>query len=178
MKPYLNGERHGKSTYLSEEGDVYLVRFHEYGKLISFSYEESKGALVDAIPIVGGSAKIESRYPNGKISASFEYVNSFLEGAFTIYYPDGKKMEESTFEHGELQGRSTEYYSNGNERSVEEYYFGNRHGVCTYYHRNGKLKEESNFLLGRRYGEQKLYDSEGNLLKTEHYHDGSLIGSK
>jgi len=50
--------------------------------------------------------------------------------------------------------------------------------VCTYYHRNGKLKEESNFLLGRRYGEQKLYDSEGNLLKTEHYHDGSLIGSK
>ena len=178
LKPYLNGERHGKSTYFSEEGDVYLVRFHEYGKLISFSYEESKGALVDAIPIVGGSAKIESRYPNGKISASFEYVNSFLEGAFTIYYPDGKKMEESTFEHGELQGRSTEYYSNGNERSVEEYYFGNRHGVCTYYHRNGKLKEESNFLLGRRYGEQKLYDSEGNLLKTEHYHDGSLIGSK
>ena len=95
---------------------------------------------------VGGSAvsqefhpdgPFESRYTNGQIKLSGDYLGGKKQGLWTGYYESGIKQSESSYNGGELHGKSSVFYNNGQVRYIGYYKNGLRDGQWIFFDENG-----------------------------------------
>ena len=175
---YKDNELNGPYDIYSEKNQVAVRLNYKEDLLKSYQYEEKPGVFSEPIPLKGSSGKIAAKYPNGKQSTSFSFLDNNQEGERKIYYPNGNIYVDGNRMNGFFNGLLKVYYPNGSLWKEENYILGNLHGPCKYYYPNGKLEMEENYYNDNNHGVNKYYDEQGKLKQTLTYYYGSLLSAK
>jgi uncharacterized protein len=168
-KIFKNDVEDGQAFFYDETGALQMVRIYKDGKVLSYSYLDATGKLVDFINVPGGTAKCISYYQNGVKAREFNLVKGEFQGTYIENFSNGKVHESINYKNNENEGPYRENYLDGTLRSEENYFSGELHGLCKYYYPNGKLKKELNYNKGNLHGICKYYNESGTLTKTKHY---------
>lgn len=175
---YKDNKLEGNCDIYAEKGQLAIrLNYHE-DVLKSYQFEEAPGKLTEPIPVKGANAKVMARYPNGKQSTLYTFVDNVLEGESKVFYPSGAVYTSEKRVSGYIDGPFNSYYPNGKPWKEENYIIGSLHGLCRYYYPNGKLEREENYYNDEKHGTCKYYDQEGKLKKTLTYYYGSLQAVK
>jgi len=170
-----NDSREGLSRRYDPNGVLlYQLRFDD-DLPVSYTYLDKSGKLLPEIILGAYSGKMITYYPNGNLSARFEYSDGKLVGPDIIYYADGKPMREGTQDYGNWEGILKDYYPNGQLKGEYNYLHDNIHGPYKKYNEKGAVIEEGTQYNGTYHGTVKLYDANGKLKETQHYYFGKLL---
>ncbi len=196
---YENGELNGERIYYHDNGKIeqslsfkddektgWTKKFDSTGVLIyqikyensipvSYSYLDKNNKLLPEIPIPFGSAKITTYYPNGKISASFEYKDGKLIGANKTYYPNGQVSFESNEVYSLSEGLVKEYHPNGQLKSQYTSVLDNYNGPYALFNSKGVKIEEGFYYNDNLHGKNTFYDDNGKVKEVRTYYYGELI---
>ena len=85
---------------------------------------------------------------DGKLLATFEYLDGVLDGISRVYTPRGTLVQELHYAAGKL------------------------HGPYHTWWESGLPKEDGEFVNGQRVGEYRWYDLDGTLLQSHNYSAG------
>ncbi|TBW26794.1 toxin-antitoxin system YwqK family antitoxin [Gramella sp. KN1008] len=173
--PHENGSEHGEWKLYDNQGNLQLIRYYEYGRLLGYSYLDGEGALKKMIPLKNETGKIESFYSNGNPSRVFEVIGGDFHNNYNTYYFNGQLMEVTPYSYGLRHGWNIEYYENGKKKTEAEYLFDNLHGMKKEYYPNGTLKSETVYKNNIEVGPAMYYDSEGKIKKREEFLNGDAI---
>lgn len=175
---YKDNERHGLYKRYAEDGTLmYQLRYDE-GMKVGYSYLNKNSELVPEIQLPGGNGKLKAFYPNGNPSASMEYIDGVLHGAYTMYHPNGKTSLSQQIVYDNTEGVSTQYYMDGKVRITHTYVHDSMHGPYKEYNAKGVLIEEGNYYDDSLHGEQRYYDDNGKLKQVRFYYFGLLLDKK
>jgi len=175
---YRNGRKEGLGKFFDPDGTLlYQVNYRE-NVPVGYSYLNSAGSLLPEIPITREAAKIKALFPNGKVSAEFEYRDGVYVGEKKLYYTNGQVREDMHWEYGILEGPYSDYYPNGQVKVSGTYVHDNLHGPYKEYNEKGVVKEESNYYNGSPNGTTRSFDDTGRLVETDYYYYGSLMSLK
>lgn len=172
------GNKHGSSEYYSEDGYLSLIKNHQDGVLVSYTYQGTDKKNVPEIKLENGTGVVTGYFSNGKVSTEQHYENGHYNGSVKYYAYNGKLIEEEIFENGLMHGTSKYYYLSGNIKEEVSYLYDEMHGERKEYHENGKLKKVSNYYYGDLHGPVSYYDITGKPVKTYIYNTGVYIGEK
>lgn len=172
---YQYNEGEGPTTIYDESGAVAAVLNYEGDNIVSYSYENESGKLVDPVIINKPDMVVKAFYKNKKPSLSFTLKNGEKEGPYVLYASTGEKLLEYQYSGGYLNGPRTEYYGNGKLKSKCMFRYGDFHGLYTEYNENGSLRHEFNYVSGMRHGFSKYYDGNGKLLLQYFFYDGNAV---
>lgn len=172
------GKLHGKTTYYTQSGKVYMVRNFYKGFIVGYTYLDANGKLKPEVKIEKGTAHMVTYHQNGKKAFDAHYKNGKLDGYYQTWHDNGKPWKKINIESGNNTGAREEYYPNGNLKSKKNYFAGEKYGVSTFYYPSGKLKEESIYWNNEKHGESKLYNEAGKLTETQIWFEGDLMEVK
>lgn len=171
---YIEGSKQGRAEFYSKKGELQLIRFYEYGKLIGYSYLDKKGVELPMIPIKNETAKIISFYKNGNKAREFEVVNGLFENEYKTYSENGILISSTFNLNGEDVKKSVTYFEKGSIKEETMYSDDEKNGIHKIYYENEQLKEENNYINDEKSGVSKYYNNEGKMLKLEKYFNGSI----
>ena len=175
LTPYYEDEPHGRKEFYSREGELALVRFYEYGRLVGYSYLDENSKELPMIPLEKETGKIKSYYDNGKVSREIEFRYGNFVNTFKSYYYSGQPETEIQYMDDDYHGLYKAYYPNGNIKKEYTYNLDELHGPSKDYFENGQLKKYTEYKNDVKNGESRTYDESGKLLKSEKYINGELI---
>ena len=142
---------------------------------VSYTYLDKDGKRLAAIPIIAQASKIKTYYPNGKLSAEFEYRDGVLTGLIKAYYDNGQLKASWTLVAGVMNGDYTAYYKNGQSKSERKYVNDNLHGAYKEYNEKGIVVERGTTYLNIPHGITQYYDDGGKLTETTTSYYGNII---
>ena len=199
---YTDGKLNGKETAYTEEGKpetetmykddlktgpfkrfdpdgtmAFQVTFKE-SKPISYTWLDKNGQLLPETPIRAESGKIKAWFPNGKVSAEFEYKDGYLDGVSKLYYTNGQLRNQHFLQYGDLVDHYTVYFANGQLQSDYMYMHDNMHGPFKEYNEKGALVYTGNYYDGQEHGIIRYFDDKGNPKETYLYYYGKILSIK
>ncbi len=199
---YVDGKLNGKQTSYFKNGKVEselnykddnrngpLKRFDPSGVLLyqvtfkdnrplSYTWLDKNGGLLGETAIPAQSAKIKAFFPNGNVSAEFEYKDGVVDGPCTFFFPNGRIRTQYTNKYGNIEGAYKDYFDNGQLATDCFYLQGNLHGQYKEYNEKGMVVETGNYYDGSLHGIVQLFDDKGNLHETDFYHYGKILSIK
>ena len=175
---YVDDTRHNTFTYYHPSGQINVVYYYDYGRMIGYSYMGKDNKLVDTIPIVNETGKIVAYYTNGQKSMEFEMKCGETEGELVRYHPNGNLWMKRTYIHDEETGPFIEYFEKGKILSSEMYKYGKKCGISEWYYENGVKKISSEYLMDSMHGKTVVKDDKGRIIFEREYYDGDLINEK
>ena len=186
-----NGKLKTEAVYQNNKLHGLLVRYDDNGQVLSKeTYEQG---------VLKGMAEYFSYTQQTVLHTLCNYLNTMLDGPFTLSQSDGKVREQSTYSKGRLHGPRKTYYASGMPEAEEMYIEGKLQGVRKLFFPTGELWYEENYANGRLEGERleyfangkmrlselysdglrngpcSTYDETGNLISTEEYHWGNVV---
>ena len=177
---YHRGQSHGLQKSYSPEGKLYQEMLFDNGELLSETYYNTDGSVLQEIPYDRKKEKhtLIIKHPNGKVNSSAEYLYEVKQGDYVAYDPDGTKVVEGKFLNGKPHGVWTWYHDNTQISTQGNYFYGEYTGDWKYYHKNGKLEREYTYENGQRQGEYKYYSEEGVVSQIAVYKNDNLHGAR
>ena len=175
---YKDGKKEGLAKFFDPGGTLLYQMRYKGNQPVGYSYLDSKDSLLPEIPVVRQAARIKALFPNGKVSAEFEYRDGSYFGDKKLYYTSGQLRESMHWEYGILEGPYTSYFPNGQMEVSSVYLHDNLHGAYKEYNEKGIVTEELNYYNGSPNGTARLYDNAGHLLETDYYYYGTLLSLK
>ncbi len=175
---YKNNELDGAYDIYSEKNQLAVRLNYKEDIIKSYQYEEKPAVMSAPIKLKGSSGQVLAKYPNGKPSAQFTFVENVLDGERKLFYANGNIFVDGKRDNGYNNGLYKSFYPNGNPWKVENYIQGNLHGLCTYYYPNGKIEKEENYYNNELHGVNKYYDEQGKLKSTHIYYYDLLLSVK
>lgn len=196
---FVAGVRDGWQRYYDRDGVLYEDNLYRDGITVERIKHDEKGNPYEHIVLRPGHFEWQEHFPDGRLLASYPYVNGVISGVGTTYYPDGSKRSEITYLNGQEHGSARYWHPNG-QMSYEAFYdLGqptgtrtrwNSQGIAynietfedgrstgyTTYHPNGMIAMERQARFGADHGEVRTYDPTGELQLVRYYADGQLIG--
>jgi antitoxin component YwqK of YwqJK toxin-antitoxin module/Flp pilus assembly protein TadD len=175
---YYEGDRHGWVKKYDEAGAViYNVKF-EFGVPVAYTYMDKTGKLLPEIEIPGGNGKVKTYFPNGNVSAEFEYTDGLWNGSNIMYHANGKIRKQAKEVYNLTEGPYKYFHSNGQVELDYNFLHDNLHGPAKVYNEKGILTGEGSYYNGLPHGIYKTYDDNGKLKDTRIYYYGDLIEIK
>ncbi len=166
---------HGTATYYTDKGEVEMVRYYFMDRLVGYSYEGPDGQLVDTIPVVNETGRIETKFRNGKTARIMDLKNGYLHGELVQYGSDGKLLGKRTYVNGDEHGTSELYHANGQLRYKGDYICGQAHGEHLSYYDTGKVRQRALYRAGEQHGTTLRYDrTTGKVTEELYYHNDNL----
>jgi len=175
---YKDGKEEGLGKWFDPDGTLLYQMRYKNDVPVGYSYLDSKDSLVPEIPIRRQAGKVKAFFPNGKVSAEFEYEDGVFSGDKRLYYTNGQLKEVLHWNDGVLEGAYLGYYPNGQVKVAGTYLHGNLHGPYKYYNEKGVVREEWNYYCGSPHGTIRLFDDSGRLVETDYYYYGTLLSVK
>lgn len=176
---YVDGSLHGARKFYGEEkGQLQLIRFYDYGKLIGYSYLDTTGKEVPMIDLPEGTGKVVSYFSNGTKGREMTYEQGLNQGEYNAYYENGQIERKHNYLDNNIHGKALKYYPDGTLKSETVYFHGYKQGVEKLFYKNGNLKEESTYRSSEPDGERHYYNEQGEKTKTEVYFNGKIIKSQ
>jgi uncharacterized protein len=175
---YEDDLREGVTTLYADDGTIALVLNYRKGVLLSYSYLNAAGKLVDPILMQGETGAITGYYPNGKKSVVYTLKNGEWDGEYSYFHTNGKVSEQGVYSNGEDNGKYAEFASNGQKLVETNYEDGNATGKSVAYYENGKVFVEETYAWGFRHGPASYYDKNGKLIRKGEYFYGDFYEKK
>jgi len=155
-------DQDGKIIYNGPFRNNVPVGIHrEYGSdgrvVNAFIYNDNGLLLSEGIIDQAGNynGKWKDFYPDGKVLAEGQYIDSRRSGNWKFYNNAGKVEQTGYYNNGRPDGTWNWYYDNGDLLREEEYFQGQRDGICTEYSANGKIIVQGEYTDGEKNGEWK-----------------------
>ncbi len=162
-------EREGYCTYYAPDGTPqYRINYH-HGLIIGYSHQNASGQWLPDVEVKEGTAKMQTYYPNGKLSYEGSFEKNKRHGLQKYYTPEGTLLSEKNLLYGVVHGEVKEYYANGNLKRVENYYYDSKDGVSKEYNDKGILVKETPYLIDLKHGIRKEYNAGGKLIKNRKF---------
>jgi antitoxin component YwqK of YwqJK toxin-antitoxin module/tetratricopeptide (TPR) repeat protein len=175
---YKEGKKEGAYTEYDPDGTlIYQINYHNDDP-VSYSYWDSRDSLVPAIALPLHSGKVKALFPNGKVSAIFEYVDGNLHGDLRMYYTNGQLEITLHYEYGDREGPFIKYYPNGKTKETGTYRSDNLHGPYREYNDQGVLTLDETYYNGSQEGISRSFDDTGKPKETDLYFYGTLLSAK
>lgn len=175
---YKDDKKEGAFTEYDPDGTLtYQIVYHNDDP-VSYAYWDSRDSLVPAIPLPLHSGKVKTLFPNGKVSATFEFVDGYLNGEERYYYTNGQLKSVDSHEYGDKEGAFTRYYPNGKVEETGTYRFDNLHGPHREFNEQGVLTLDETYYNGSPEGISRRFDDSGKPAETDLYFYGTLISAK
>jgi antitoxin component YwqK of YwqJK toxin-antitoxin module/tetratricopeptide (TPR) repeat protein len=175
---YRNGIKEGPSKEYAPDGTLAYQINYQDDDAVSYTYLDAHDSLVPAIPLPLHSGKVKTFYPNGQVSATFEYLEGYIHGDVRIYYPNGQLWVSNHEEYGNLEGPDLLYFPNGKINESRNYLHDNLHGLYRLYNDKGILLLEETYYNGSLEGLAKKFDDDGKPTETDCYFYGTLLSAK
>jgi uncharacterized protein len=199
---YTDGKQNGKETDFTEDGKIetevmykddqktgLLNKFDPDGTLayqvmykdnkpISYTWLDKNGQLLPETPIRNQSGKIKTWFPNGKVSAEFEYKDGYLDGVSKLYFTNGQLRNQHVLKYGDLYDHYILYFDNGQLKADYIYLHDNLHGPYKEYNEKGVLTESGSYYDGDAHGTVQLFDDKGIPKETYLYYYGKMLSVK
>jgi len=173
---YKDNNKEGQDIVYGDSNKVVVVLNYKAGQLMSYTYEDKNGVLVQPIIIKEGSGKIIAYYKNGAQSCALSYADNVQQGQQKFFFSNGKLYIEANRVVGYEDGLAKVYYPNGALSSTTNYVLDNTNGAHKAYYPNGKIKADDNYYNDELNGICKYYDEQGNVKQFVYYH-GNLISA-
>ena len=175
---FVDDEKHGKSTYYDQFGNIIMIRYYDNGVFVSYSYLDKNGVEVTPIKLTTGNNLIITYFKNGNKASEHNRKNGLIEGQFILYNINGKIISDIMHKKGTYYGPYKEYNENGIIEYEAEYKADELHGKLKMFYPNGILKKESNYLYDEQHGLSLEYSIDGKLIKSETYYNNDIIDVK
>ena len=175
---YKEDEKNGLCKRFDPDGTLLYQLTFKKGKLTGYTYLDKKGDPLPEMAIDGETVKVKALFPNGNVSAEFEYKDGYLNGPDKLYYTNGKLRARYELNYGILEGGYIVYHSNGQVKGEYHYLHDNPHGPYKEYNEKGIVIEEGNYYSGSPHGTTRLFDDKGNPKETDFYYYGKLLSIK
>jgi antitoxin component YwqK of YwqJK toxin-antitoxin module/tetratricopeptide (TPR) repeat protein len=175
---YRDGKKEGTSKEYAPDGTLTYQINYLHDEPVSYTYLDAHDSLVPAIPLPLHSGKVKTFYPNGKVSATFEFAEGYTHGDFRFYYPSGQLRVSNHQEYGNLEGPYLIYFPNGQLNESRIYQHDNLHGPYRVYNDKGVLLLEETYYNGSPEGLVRSFDDAGNPKETDCYFYGTLLSIK
>lgn len=166
----------GETKYYNLKGEPILIVGYQLNNPDYYIPLDATGKLTTKVPIVGFTADIISKYPNGKTAIELHLTNGVIDKKLAIFGTDGKPEHESTYNLGELNGTRTEYYANGNVYKKENFVNNNDEGLAEYFKEDGKTWITAVSKNDELHGPCKIYTATGTITKM--YDSDELVEVK
>lgn len=101
------------------------------------------------------NGKWKDLFPNGKVRAEGQYVDSRRTGPWKFYNIGGKVEQTGSYNNGRPDGVWNWYYEDGTLLKEEEYFQGQRDGTSTEYSITGDILAQGQYSDGEQNGEWK-----------------------
>lgn len=175
---YENGERNGVMKKFDDEGVLIYSINYEDGLAKSYTYLDNMSKLVTPISITGDVTKVKTYYPNGKLSAEFDYHDNRVNGPDNAYFSNGKPEMLSAEVYNVSEGPIKYFFRSGKPHLEYSFSNGNIHGLYKKYHEAGTLSEQSDYYNGGEHGETIIFDEKLKPIEKRYYYYGDLISAK
>ncbi len=175
---YYEGERHGWMKKNDDNGNIMYQIKYEFDVPAAYTYLDKTGKLMPENLIPGGNGKVKTYFPDGKISAEFEYADGLLNGPNALYYSNGKPRKQSTEDYNQTHGPYKYYHANGQVELDYVFFHNNFHGTVKVYNERGILLQEGYYYNGFAHGNYKTYDDTGKLLESRLYYYSDILEIK
>lgn len=172
---FFEDERHNKSIYYSNLGELSEVRYYSHGYFLGYSYLNKDNELVDTIFLTKGDGLVKTFYPNGKVSTEYSIYNGAYKGSFKKYNSDGNLYEERFYNSGLQNGPQFEYFNSGKIKRTENYCNGVKSGEVTEYNPDGSFRLRENYLNGELHGKCEYFDTSGVCVNAYEYYNGYVL---
>lgn len=159
LSNYTHGDKDSAQVVYGEDNKIAGILYFETGDLMGYTYEGKDGQLLPMIPVVNGTAQINTFYANGNKALEWNYINSQLDGKQLIYYSNGNLAEERTLGNQYLQGLYKRCYPNGKTAYEVKYEDDEEQGPATTYDANGNVLAKENFYWGNLHGLVQIKES-------------------
>jgi antitoxin component YwqK of YwqJK toxin-antitoxin module/predicted negative regulator of RcsB-dependent stress response len=167
---------HGTATYYTDKGEVEMVRYYFMDRLVGYSYEGADGKLVDTIPVVNETGRIETKFRNGKTARIMDLKNGYVHGDLIQYGSDGKLLGKRSYVNGDEHGTSELYHANGQLRFKGTYICGQADGEHLSYYDTGKVRQRALYRSGDQHGITLRYDrTTGKVTEQLYYRNDNLL---
>jgi antitoxin component YwqK of YwqJK toxin-antitoxin module len=175
---YKDGSLEGETRFYDFAGNLALVLNYKEGLVMSYSYLDESGELVEPIEVGKGAVDIEAFYKNGKPSIQYSVDNQWVQGEYLFLTAEGDTIRYSENEDHDLEGVVKEFHENGQLRYMETYQKDEEHGTCYYYHDNGQVRKIARYYNGDLFGPISYFDKDGQHTKTVYYHNDEEVWRK
>lgn len=154
---YTNDKREGITQYFSTNGLLMLEKLFNNDLMVAYRVVDmGTGKPGDWIAFTG-NAKIECKFPDGKMAYQEEYKNGFIEGDKNIYFPTGKLYSHMTYTNGDYNGAYEIFYPNGKVFESGTYVMDDFNGERKIFNEDGTPMLVINYVLGFRQGKAITY---------------------
>jgi uncharacterized protein len=174
---YVDDELDGETYYFTPNNKHSYTYTYKDGWLASIEQLDTTGKTMVLNTFPKGNGKYVAKLFNGKNFIEGNYEKYNLEGAYKVYYPDGTISAQYNYKGGYREGAYKSYFLGGKLMDEGEYKHGKKVGSWKYYYDNGQLREIENYVDGNIEGEDKLYNRDGTLDRILHYKEGDYDGT-
>lgn len=157
ISSYVNDKREGISQYFSTEGVLMLEKLFENDMIIAYRIVDIGTGKPGEWVAFTGNAKIECKFPDGKLAYQEVYKEGFIDGDKNIYFPNGKLYSHMSFSMGDYNGAYEIYYPNGKVFDSGTYVMDDLDGTRKVYNEDGSQMLMINYELGFRHGKSIIY---------------------
>ncbi|WP_235982802.1 toxin-antitoxin system YwqK family antitoxin [Kordia aestuariivivens] len=126
-------------------------------------------------PFTGTS---ESKYPNGVVSETVQYLKGKRNGVRKKWFQDGLLSFESNYIEGKQHGTSKTWWSNGNLRSISNHKNGVVNGIQEQWYKSGEKFKQFTIVNGKEEGLQKAWRKNGKIFNNYEAKNGRIFGLK
>lgn len=119
-----------------------------------------------------------TRYANGLLASSMEFVEGKRQGKYKKFFADGELSYEANYANGKLHGTSKTWWKNGNLRTMSNFVNGVADGVQLQYYKSGALFKKINLVMGKEEGLQQSWRENGKLYNNYEARNGRIFGLK
>ncbi|MBL7811933.1 MAG: energy transducer TonB [Bacteroidetes bacterium] len=113
---------------------------------------------------------VQMMWPNGKVRAKGQRVNSYPEGLWTYFDMDGKPYSRVFYIRGQASGWCERLYSNGTRR-IYRYQNGQKEGTAVWLNESGDTMETVQYTADLLHGTKVVYnDSHVMVQKTTYFY--------
>lgn len=170
----IKDKEHGETKYYNYEGKHIASIFYDLGEPVSYKVLNAQGELGDQQKIVQGNAKIESKYPNGRLALSINFEKGIRQGKAEVRQENGQPISITNYKNDKLDGERLQYYENGKIFKKENFKMGDFHGSVEVFEDNGNPYLSSEYYYDSLHGKVKIYKS-GKLEQTKIYDTNVLV---
>lgn len=154
---YINDKREGVTQYFSTDGILMLEKLFNNDLMIAYRIIDMTTGTPGTWISFTGNAKIECKFPDGKIAYQEEYKNGFIEGDKKVFFPTGKLYSHMTFTNGDYNGAYEIFYPNGKVFESGVYTKDDLNGERKIFNEDGTPMLLVNYVLGFRQGKAIIY---------------------
>ncbi|HEU4471470.1 MAG TPA: tetratricopeptide repeat protein [Flavisolibacter sp.] len=174
---YYDGDLSGQRHIYFPNGKIDIIETYRNGWLLGVIQHDTTGRQVSSFKLENGKGAYRTTYPNGNKRAEGNYVNSDLQGPFTLYFFDGSIETKKSYDRGYLHGEFTDYFYGGKVNYQGSYAHGKRTGTWKYYSEEGKLTREERYEDGELEGKTIHYYPDGKVEREYTYSEGLRQGA-